>query len=154
MKALGIGPEDNPQSAEVGYQFEFQLTSKGELYNLSEAAAWLAESRQDMTQEFQPSKTNVIVLNDSKPLRPWLYKQHIPKSEVFGNSEKGKLLLKEEIDCLKCVQWANTPMPPNWDRQSTVNVSYFSKAKLKIIAQHLESQLKQNENYIIIWPEI
>ena len=29
------------------YQNEFQLTTKGNIYNLSEAAAWIADTRDD-----------------------------------------------------------------------------------------------------------
>ena len=34
------------------------------MYNLSEAAAWIADTREDLNKEFSQSKTNVIVLND------------------------------------------------------------------------------------------
>ena len=90
MKELGIGIEDDPSGAQEGYQHEFQITSQGELYNLNEAAIWLAEKREDLSQEFEPSKTNVIVLNDTKTLRPWLFKQHVKYSEFLDDSEEGK----------------------------------------------------------------
>ena len=45
MDDLGIN--ETEKSAEEGFFHEFQLTSKGELYNLTEAATWLSDPRKD-----------------------------------------------------------------------------------------------------------
>ena len=72
---LGLEFTSNQTS---GYFNEFQLTEWGELYNLSEAAAWLTYSPD---KEQKDLKTNVIVLNHYAGLLPQLFKQHIRGSD-------------------------------------------------------------------------
>ena len=45
MHDLGI--EQKKNIGAYDYQNEFQLTTKGNIYNLSEAAAWIADTRDD-----------------------------------------------------------------------------------------------------------
>ena len=84
------------------YLNEYQLTQDGELYNLSEAAAWLTN---------ECKKTNVIVLNHYSGVLPQLFMQHIK------DSDKPEVL-KKDVDALKCMQWLDEKKlkPEEWNR--------------------------------------
>ena len=140
LKDLGLDSNlVQPGKGEDQYLNEYQLTQDGELYNLSEAAAWLTN---------KCKKTNVIVLNHYSGILPQIFMQHIK------DSDKPEVL-KKDVEALKCMHWLDEedPIKADWNRESREQVTYARSAKIEEVLAQLKAQVAK-ENYVVIFPEI